>query len=324
MGDHDHLFKRAFCVPEHAAGELRAVLPQQLCDAIDFSSVRLVPGDFIDRRLLGRFTDALFHADFRGVQGFIWLLLEHQSAPDRFMALRVLEYLTRIWSDLLRQPHEHDRKTLPPVICVVVHHGEAGWNAPRQLHELVENLSALPELKPLVPDFHIVVDDLALQPDAELQRRPLPVFPQLVLWALRDARTISRFFDHLHAWAEQLGALAEQFPEDFGTLMRYIWSVSGEHSVEEIQKKIIEVAPSTEHAMASAAEQLIQEGVRRGKAEGLAAGKAEGVLAILEARGLTCSAEQRAQILACKDAPQLDRWLRQAVTASRTHELFPH
>jgi flagellar biosynthesis/type III secretory pathway protein FliH len=106
--------------------------------------------------------------------------------------------------------------------------------------------------------------------------------------------------------------------------MRYIWFVSGKESVEDIQNKILEVAPSTEHAMASAAEQLIQEGVRRGKVEGKAEGKAEDVLVILEARQLTVTAEQRAHILACKDVAQLERWLRQAVTAGSTHELFPH
>jgi hypothetical protein len=36
----------------------------------------------------------------------------------------------------------------------------------------------------------LIVDDLVQQPDAELQGRPLAVFPQLVLWALRDARAI--------------------------------------------------------------------------------------------------------------------------------------
>jgi hypothetical protein len=212
------------------------------------------------------------------------------------------------------------RKSLPPIVCVVVHHGEPGWTAPLRLHELVEGLSGLPQLKQLVPDFRIIIDNLVHQPDAELQRRPLSVFPQLVLWALRDARTIRRLYAHLHAWAEQLADLAEQFPEDFASLMRYIWSVSGEESVQDIQNKILEVAPSTEHAMASAAEQLIQEGVRRGKTEG----KAEDVLVILEARQLTVTAEQRAHILACKDVAQLDRWLRQAVTAGSTQELFPH
>jgi hypothetical protein len=54
----------------------------------------------------------------------------------------------------------------------------------------------------------------------------------------------------------------------------------------------------------------IQEGVRRSKAEG--------VLAILDARQLTISPVQRAQVLACKDIAQLDRWLRQAVTAAES------
>jgi flagellar biosynthesis/type III secretory pathway protein FliH len=145
-----------------------------------------------------------------------------------------------------------------------------------------------------------------------------------VLWALRDARTIQRFYERLVTWAEELDQLAQKRPDDFATLMRYIWSVAGDEPLETIQKRIIDVAPATEQAMASAAQQLIQQGIQQGKTEGEARGKAESVLAIFEARGLTVSAEQRAQILESKNVDELDRWLRKAVTAASAAELFSH
>jgi hypothetical protein len=104
--------------------------------------------------------------------------------------------------------------------------------------------------------------------------------------------------------------------------MRYIWSVAGDEPVENLQKRIAEVAPATEDVMASALEQLIQRGRLEGEARGKAEGKAEGVLAILEARGLAVSADQRARILASKDLAELDRWLRRAVSAESIGELF--
>ncbi len=323
MGEHDRIFKRAFRLPEHAKGELLAVLPERVLEIVDLDSLALIESDdLVDRWLDERFRDALFSASFRGVSGYIWFLVEHQSEPDRFMALRVLEYLVRSWIELLRL--EPKRKNLPPVVSVIVHHGEHGWNAPTRLRELIEGLDRLPELAGLVPDFEILVDDLVKQPDEELKRRPLPLFPKIVLWVLRDARVIQRFYDRLIAWSEELAQLSKEAPEDAATVMRYILSVAGDEPFENLQKRIIEVVPAMEKAMATPAEQLIQEGIRRGEARGRAEGKAEALLAILEERGLTMSPEQRARILESKDVSELDRWLRKAVSAQSVAELFSH
>ena len=65
------------------------------------------------------------------------------------------------------------------------------------------------------------------------------------------------------------------------------------------------------------------EGLRRAKAEGKAEASAKAILAVLQARGLPVSAEQRERILAATDLDQLDRWLRSAATASSAGALFP-
>jgi len=45
---HDALFKYVFSQPEHAASELRAVLPAELSRRIDWSSLELQPTSFVD------------------------------------------------------------------------------------------------------------------------------------------------------------------------------------------------------------------------------------------------------------------------------------
>ncbi|MBI5480757.1 MAG: Uma2 family endonuclease [Deltaproteobacteria bacterium] len=62
------------------------------------------------------------------------------------------------------------------------------------------------------------------------------------------------------------------------------------------------------------------EGEAKGRIEGEARGRAEDLLAILEARGLPLSEEQRARILASTDRATLSRWVRQAVTAPSVEE----
>jgi predicted transposase/invertase (TIGR01784 family) len=191
MGDHDSLFKRAFSVPANAAGELRSVLPTELVAKIDLTSLEVVPASFVDAELSHRHADLLFTAAIAGQPSHRYFLFEHQSEPDTLMPWRVLEYMQRIWSATLRD--DPTRTTLRPIITIVVHHGAQGWTAPRRFHEIVEGLDASPELRTFVPDFELLIDDLASADDTELHSRPLAAFPKVTLWLLRDARSVERW-----------------------------------------------------------------------------------------------------------------------------------
>jgi hypothetical protein len=58
------------------------------------------------------------------------------------------------------------------------------------------------------------------------------------------------------------------------------------------------------------------------KAEGKAEAKAEGVLLVLDGRGLTVTAAQRKQVLACTDLALLEAWLRGAGTTASVKALL--
>jgi hypothetical protein len=67
MGEHDALFKRAFRLPENAAGELSAVLPKALLEAIDPGSLALVQSDeLVDRWLATRIRWSSGRSGMRG------------------------------------------------------------------------------------------------------------------------------------------------------------------------------------------------------------------------------------------------------------------
>ena len=59
---HDKLFKAGFSDPETTARFLRSQLPPALTAAIDWSSLRLEPGCFIDSQFRQSESDLLFHA----------------------------------------------------------------------------------------------------------------------------------------------------------------------------------------------------------------------------------------------------------------------
>jgi predicted transposase YdaD len=324
MGKHDQFFKHIFRVPVHAAGELRSVLPEDLVEVIDFGSLALVPSDLVSQKLNERFADATFRARFRGVRGYVRLLLEHQSEPEHFMVLRVLEHLVRSWFEFLR--NNPKAKAVPPYVCVIVHHGERGWTPPTRLHEVIRGLGDVPGLESYVPKFQIIVDDLVTTPDSELKSRPLTLVSRVSLWALRDARVIRRFYAHLGAWASDLSQLATEFPEDAAAVMRYILEVAGDESFERVQQKIIEAVPIMEPVMNTVAHELIQRGKALGRAEGIEEGqakaKAEALLAVFVARGFQLDDAQRTRIIECRDLSLLDRWFSRSLHAERAADVF--
>ena len=102
------------------------------------------------------------------------------------MALRLLEYICRIWQAFRRDNPK--AKRLPVVFPLVVHHSGNGWTAPTQLVDLLDTDHLDSNgVGPFIPDFRFLLDDLPRQRTEQLRARPLPSFGQLVLLILRAA-----------------------------------------------------------------------------------------------------------------------------------------
>src|SRR5512140_41407 len=59
---HDALVKVVFGKPEHAQGMLRAVVPAVMAEKLDWSTLTLRPGSFVDLALKEQHTDLLYSA----------------------------------------------------------------------------------------------------------------------------------------------------------------------------------------------------------------------------------------------------------------------
>jgi hypothetical protein len=106
----------------------------------------------------------------------------------------MLGRIHRVLDWYLDQGHRSD-ESLPVVIPVVVHHGEAGWTATTRFENLFDaDLLAEPDIAGLVPHFGFVLDDISRLSDEDLARRALGLVATLSLWALRDGR---RSFERL-------------------------------------------------------------------------------------------------------------------------------
>jgi predicted transposase YdaD len=89
---HDKLFKEAFGNPQNAAGEIRSVAPPALVAHMDFASLTAVPGSFRDVALADSSSDLLFSMRIGGRESLVYVLFEHKSATDRWVAFQLLRY----------------------------------------------------------------------------------------------------------------------------------------------------------------------------------------------------------------------------------------
>ncbi|MBB88500.1 MAG: hypothetical protein CMP06_14580 [Xanthomonadales bacterium] len=319
---HDALFKSVFQQPANAVAELKHVLAPEHVSAIDWSTLKLEPGSFVDERLADKHSDLLFSAETRasGERVLVFLLLEHQSSSEPRMALRLLAYMVRIWE---RFSDADKNSPLPLIVPAVLAQVPGGWKAATRFSGLFSpNLGLLADT--VLPDFSYAVDDLHRADDVDLKARAVAQQARLALWLMRDARDGALLLQRLIHWLGELEELA-QMPggeRALAPLLAYVVRVSSDLQLEQFRAILRERAPAAESITMTIAEQLLAEGEARGVAQGELRRAAASILTVLETRGLSVTAEVRAQIEGCQDLDVLQHWLTRAVTATSADQIF--
>lgn len=266
---HDAFVKAVFSRPENAAGELRAVLPPALLAHLDLSTLEASPKSFVDEKLRSRHTDLLLRARFAGRPAFIYVLLEHQSTPDPQLVIRLAVYMGKIWDDWLRA-HEDDRAArAPAVIPLVLYHGAAGWNVASELiqaFDLELRGADLDAIRPHLPNFRIVLDDLVRQDDRDLRVRETAVLGRMALLLLKHLRQTKEDGRGLDELMTRLGDLVQLLPAgtDRVLAMSYIQEVDEKADPQLLIAALgVAATPSVVEDIMTAADRLRLEGAVR-------------------------------------------------------------
>ncbi len=140
--------------PENVRG-LLSVVAADLCAALDFSRVVREPTTLIPDNLRKQEADLIFRLPYREQNGtearevLVYLLIEHQSAPDPIMAFRVLFYMVNLWDRQRREWLDSGRPASQwrflPIVPVIFYTGSARWEGPLSLTTLMDLPAALVE-----------------------------------------------------------------------------------------------------------------------------------------------------------------------------------
>jgi predicted transposase/invertase (TIGR01784 family) len=263
---HDHLARNMFGRPDVAADFFKAYLPKSIGDRINTENLKREPDTFIEETLKDSIADLLYRVTDEAGEFWLYCLFEHQSQPDRWMPLRLLKYILRIWENF--QIKVPKAKLLPPIIPVVLHHGKNGWTAAKSLEELI----CIPEeinkdILPFVPDFTFPVVDLKNIPFQNIRGN---VIGRLTLMALKAAGEdrMEEFWQSAEdLWAELVKVDSPQ--EIARVLFRYMFytDTSVDKQLYQDRVKIISPKEVSQTAM-TLAEQFIAEGIEQGIKKG--------------------------------------------------------
>lgn len=321
---HDALFKSTFSQLRHARPLLRAAVPPALAKAADWSTLAVRPGSFVDAALKHCHTDLLFSVRVRGVPVLLYLLFEHQSRAERWMPLRLLEYMVAIWRRHLGK--DPRAKTLPFVVPIVVHHSKRGWTFGTRFEALFDLESdAGRELLPYLPRFDFLLDDVSHATDEDLRGRAVTALGKLVLACFRNSRDPSTLLEGLAAWTDVLTDVrrAPHGVHALQRVLRYIYETSGGLSDRRIRAFLERVEePALAEEIVTLAQMFenrgrkkgLQEGLQKGLEKGLQKGRAETLLRLLQKKFAKVPPRVATRVKAADEAT-LDRWLDQVLTA---------
>jgi predicted transposase/invertase (TIGR01784 family) len=300
---HDKLVKSTFSDPDNARAFLQANLPRKLARRIDWSTLSLASGSFIDPEFAATSSDLLFTAKIDGQPAFLYILFEHQNQEDPLIGLRLLTYMVRIWSDHLRD--DPGATKLPPILPLVLAQDNKPWKSSTRFADLIDIPEGVgEELKKHIPDFEFQLVELFRMPYNKILGTPMGI---LTLRALKAEKLQALLDDTV--WDESL--LVQLSPACFEMLMRYILDRDLDKPAFRRKLQTLHNPKLSKNAM-SLAEQFRQEG----RQEGLILSKQQDILEALEIRFERVPEGLREEIESIADSKKLTRLHRAAITSA--------
>lgn len=307
---HDQFFKEILAQPGAIKDFLRYYLPEKFVRLIKPETAERLEDSFVDEDLKEHLSDLLFRVELKtDGEAFVYVLLEHKSSPDKWVALQLLRYLVRIWE---KARLEGD-KFLPLVFPVVFYHGRAKWRVAENFSALFD-FKNLEQMRPFVPEFGYYLCDLAEFEDDELKGE------FTFQAAMRLLKYIFR--EELHEQMETaFRLLMENLPEAtmlerVRVLINYLL-MSGKATQREVGQKLKKInyekgAKTMETVIDKWLAQGEAIGVKKGVKEGLREGKLSIILQQLKKRfgEIGSRTEARIRRLPLKKIEQLSiAWL---------------
>lgn len=261
---HDAVFKTFLRHPETARDFLQIHLPASLRELCDFQTLKLESESFIEKDLRAYYSDVLWSVKTTDGDGYIYVVIEHQSTPDAHMAFRLMRYAVAAMQKHLDAGHQQ----LPLVVPMLFYHG-AKSPYPYSLCWLDE--FANPKLARQLYAAAFPLVDITVIPDDEIVQHRRMALLELIQKNIRQR--------DLMGLVEQLVSLlvnGSTNDSQLKTLFNYILRTGDAPRFNTFISAIAERSPQHKEHLMTIADRLHEAGFQKGWLKGQQEGKQEG------------------------------------------------
>ena len=159
----DTTYKQLFSHPEMVRDLLLGFVPEPWISQLNLNSFERVSGSYVGDDGDHRHSDMVWKVQLGEHWMYLYLLLEFQSRPDPWMALRMQVYVGLLYQDLVRRHELPQPGMLPPVFPLVLYGGVGAWSASKSLADLMAPMpDSLLALQPT--QRYLLIDQGAIAP----------------------------------------------------------------------------------------------------------------------------------------------------------------
>ena len=317
MAQHDSSYHLLFSHPDLVEDLVRNFVPEEWVQHLDFTGMQRVNAKFHTEGMEQRDGDLIYRIPHQDGDGeiYLYLLLEFQSKPDKWMALRIMVYTGLLYQQIIKEKQLGEDSLLPPVFPLVLYNGDARWRYPLD----VQSLIALPRnsaLQRWQPNMQFFLLEENQYPDGKEGSTAGTIMK------------IENSSDH-RAFRDAVQLFDQQIPKSNTSLRRiastWIGYVIAPHKGLKLEKRDIQDLSEVTQMLSDKIPQWEQEFIEKGRKEGRKEGVEKGE-AILLSRQLELkfgSLPDWAQAkIAEAHKESLENWGLKLLNASSLDEVF--
>jgi hypothetical protein len=299
---------------------LREIVGERWVDRIDFDSGERVGNSLVSPELQKRESDVIwkFRRKDGGEPVYVYILLEFQSRPDPSMPVRLMNYESLFYLNLMASQPAADWRRLPLVIPVVLYNGRGPWNVATDLGSLIGELDPSAEIYRPQLRYRLVSE--AAYPREDLAALNSPVADLFLIEKSRDWQEVRSSFDPL---PERIPPVEASLRQAFLTWLREVVAPRFGLSEDQIPETL-----TLEDFRTMLAEnidrwnrELREEGRQEGLQEGLQKGEAQILLRLLSLKFGPLDSETEGRVRSA-DSDRLLQWSGRVLTAGRLEDVF--
>lgn len=263
---HDAVFKTFLSHPDTARDFIALHLPRPFRAICDLNTLKLESGSFVEESLRAFYSDVLYSVKTTSGEGYIHILIEHQSTPDRHMAFRLMRYAVAAMQRHLDAGHNR----LPLVIPFLFYNGRrspypysTNWLQAFYDPGLAEKLYR--------EDFPLI--DVTIIPDDDIMHH-------------RSMAALTLLQKHIHQrdlteLLDRLGTIlicGYLTGQQIVSLINYLVQAGEAPDASAFIRKLAQKMPQHKDGLMTIAQQLEQIGVKKGIKEGMLLGEEQGMI----------------------------------------------